>query len=155
MSGSEGGRAISVPKTVVLALAILAGVLAGCLVGYAAAPNKQDAARAAEVAKHSARATAYKGSFRESMRRGKRVARKRGKSVGRERGRSAGRRLLAKRARAAGRLQRARESACPAGQQLLRQMDTFYCGRPGPARPEDCPPGQVPVGGRGACAPRE
>jgi hypothetical protein len=43
--------------------------------------------------------------------------------------------------------------ACPPGEQLLRQMDTFYCGRPGPARPQDCPPNQVPVGVTGACAP--
>ena len=41
--------------------------------------------------------------------------------------------------------------ACPSGQQLLRKMDSFYCGVPGPA--QDCPPGQVAVGETGACAP--
>jgi hypothetical protein len=49
----------------------------------------------------------------------------------------------------------AQQAACPPGQQLLTQMGVQYCGRPGPARPEDCPTGYEPVGVTGACAPRE
>lgn len=127
----------------------------GYFLGRTTAASDADAKRARINATQTSQKTAYRDAFKESKERGGRAGRRRGKSDGTRRAKSAAAKYLKKQKAQAEAVQLSQQSACPSGQQLLRKMDTFYCGRPGPARPEDCPAGWVPAGETGACAPRE
>lgn len=131
-----------------------AAAIGGYALGQAEAPSAQDTASARSEEERVAEPAAYKRALSGGRRRGLREGGAEGLRQGR-RGVRAGKRGLALRQAQVGRETQEKQTACPPGQQILRQMDAVYCGRPGAARPENCPPGEVPVGQTGACAPRE
>ena len=158
------GSAASVLAAVVL---VVAAAVGGWLVGRANAPTDHEAIVAKRAAQMDADRTSFAVAIVPARARGRLIGRKQGQLAGAREGRAAGtrkgravalaraRREARRRAAAEARARTQAAAPCPAGQQLLNQMGVRYCGRPGPARPQDCPAGWEPVGVTGACAPRE
>lgn len=135
-----------------MTVALAAGAaVGGYALGRSQAATEGEAARERLEAQRTAERSAYRRAFAASQARGRRE----GSAQGRRAGVAAAQEQLANHQAAAQQRPAAEQSACPPGQQLLTKMGVRYCGRPGPARPEDCPRGQEPVGVTGACAPKE
>lgn len=129
--------------------------------GFALAriPTESDARNAGQAAHVESLAQESQRADQAARERGPRDGLKAGRQAGRRAGRKAGARragrVLAETATpAAPASSRGPDTApgtspsgsgCPPGEQMLTRMGTTYCGRPEAARPQDCPPGEVPV----------
>ena len=153
--GRTGASGPAVSAVVASALLIGAAAVAGYTLGRSTAPTAKDAAEERGKAIAAVKDTAYSRAYAASNARGRRIGNAQGQRSGRIAGTRAAERRLARQRAAARQQARAQQSACPPGQQLLTKMGVRYCGRPGPAQPEDCPPGEEPVGITGACGPRQ
>ena len=136
--------------------ALIAGVgSAEFMLGRSQSTSEREATQARRTTRLASAANSYRVAsraakpvgYRDGTRAGRREGRARGRRLGTRKGAAEAR----KRAEEAAAQQTASSSPCPPGEQVLIQTGTKYCGRPGPARPEDCPAGQVPVGQAGAC----
>lgn len=146
---AAAGRRIALVLT-----AIILGLLAGYALGTMSAPSEAEVAAGKLTAEKTAQAKSYEEAFAKAKLRGARIGAKRGAVSGKRSGRNAGKKTLDARANEAQAQQASEQTACPGGESHI-QMGETVCGPGGPARPEDCPSGYVPVGVTGACAPRD
>jgi hypothetical protein len=156
---------------VAAALLVMAATAGGFVVGHNGAPDATDAARtrAAAYADALRRAepVAYLSGRHRGEAEGRRIGARQGRTAGRKAGRRRARKELARRASAkaatAAKAKAGKAEAGPPYERLGCGGDPYAAYGPRgcippahpptpPARPEDCPAGQVPVGVTGACA---